>query len=94
MTRVIWLKFLFIQKMFLCRAVCFELSGKTVSLKEVIRARNARRREVRENLVDLLRMADKHVPAERLAKDAALSSVVHVPEYPKFKIKRFACDDD
>jgi putative transposase len=32
---------------FLCRAICQELAGQTVSLKDIIRARTARRREVR-----------------------------------------------
>jgi len=35
---------------FLCRAVCQELAGQTVSLKDIVRARNARRREVRAGL--------------------------------------------
>lgn len=76
-----------------CRAVCFELSGKTVSLKEVIRARNARRRDVRDNLNELLKAADKYVPAEKLAEPSATGISAAVPDYPKFKIKRFACDD-
>ncbi len=76
-----------------CRAVCFELSDKTVSLKEVIRARNARRRDVRESLSELLQAADKHVPLEKPAARSSASTIMSVPEYPKFKIKRFACDD-
>lgn len=31
------------QEQFLCRAVCQELAGQTISLKEMIRARNHRR---------------------------------------------------
>jgi putative transposase len=37
---------------FLCRAVCAELAGETVSLREIIRARNRRRRELRGVLRD------------------------------------------
>ncbi len=76
-----------------CRAVCFELSDKTVSLKEVIRARNARRRDLRENLNELLKAADKHVPAEKSAQRSPAETTVPAPDYPKFKIRRFACDD-
>ncbi|HEY9783802.1 MAG TPA: Mu transposase C-terminal domain-containing protein [Candidatus Obscuribacterales bacterium] len=75
-----------------CRAVCFELSGTKVSLKEVIRARNARRREVKEGLNDLLELANKHVPVERPLPETPVES--QLPSYPKKKIKRFACDDD
>jgi putative transposase len=37
----------FIQDRFLCRAVCPELAGTTVPLREILRARNRRRRELR-----------------------------------------------
>jgi len=37
---------------FLCRAVCQELAGQTVSLKEIQRARNRRRRELRRVIKD------------------------------------------
>lgn len=76
-----------------CRAVCFELSDKRTSLKEVIRARSAKRREVRESLTDLLQIADKYVPREK--PSLSVVPIVAAPEveYPKFKIKRFACDE-
>ena len=32
---------------FLCRAVCAELAGATVPLREILRARNRQRRELR-----------------------------------------------
>ena len=38
------------QNQFLCRAVCQEIAGQTLSLKEIIAARSARRRELREQL--------------------------------------------
>lgn len=37
---------------FLCRAVCQELAGQTISLKELIRHRNARRRELQGVIKD------------------------------------------
>jgi putative transposase len=37
----------FHQDRFLCRAVCAELAGATVPLREILRARNQRRRELR-----------------------------------------------
>ena len=68
-------------------AVCFELSNKSVSLKEVIKARNYRKKELNQNIREMLSVAEKHVPTKAPATDSAM------PEYPKFKIKRFACDD-
>jgi putative transposase len=37
---------------FICRAVCQELAGQTISLKEIIATRNRRRRQLREQLTD------------------------------------------
>ena len=37
---------------FLCRAINPELAGETVALKDIIRARNRRRRELRATLVE------------------------------------------
>jgi putative transposase len=35
---------------FLCRAVCQELADKTITLQEIVRARNRRRRDLRETI--------------------------------------------
>ncbi len=40
------------QGAFLCRAVCPELAGETVSLKEIVSARNRRRQELKAELRD------------------------------------------
>jgi putative transposase len=37
---------------FLCRAINPELAGETIGLKDIIRARNRRRRELRTTLVE------------------------------------------
>lgn len=42
----------FHENTFLCRAVCAELAGSTVPLREILRARNHRRRELRGVLRD------------------------------------------
>jgi putative transposase len=44
---------------YLCRAVCQELAGETISLKELIRVRTARRRELRETLADRAALLDQ-----------------------------------
>jgi putative transposase len=38
------------QDRFLCRAICQELAGQTISLKDIVRAREQRRRQVRAGL--------------------------------------------
>ena len=60
---------------FLCRAICPELAGTTIGLKDLVRARDARRRELqagiggRAKLVDLL--LRRSTPTRRLASAAA-----------------------
>jgi putative transposase len=80
----------------ICKAACFELSGTTVSLKEVQQARNHESKVQRQQLKALLAVADKHAPAltspERVEQKLEAPPVPSI-EYPKFKIKRFACDD-
>ena len=39
-------------EMFLCRAICPELAGETVALKDIVRARNSHRRELRATLAE------------------------------------------
>jgi putative transposase len=53
------------QERFLCRAVCQEWAGQTISLQEVIRARNARRRQLREHIGARTSIADQLLPRPR-----------------------------
>src|SRR5207253_1197467 len=43
---------------FLCRAVCQELAGATVTFREIATARNRRRRELRQTLDERRRLVD------------------------------------
>ena len=43
---------------FLCRAICPDLAGETIPLREVLRARNRRRRELRNVLHDRKKAVD------------------------------------
>jgi putative transposase len=54
---------------FLCRAICQEIAGQTLSLQEVIRARNARRRDLRQFIAARVDIAD-----QLLARPVAESS--------------------
>lgn len=44
---------------FLCRAICPELAGQTIALKELTAARNARRRELRQHLRTRTKIVDQ-----------------------------------
>jgi len=44
---------------FLCRAVCQELAGETISLKALLQARNARRRELKTHLQERAALVDR-----------------------------------
>ena len=55
----------FHQGRFVCRAVCPDLAGETVPLREVIRARNRRRREVRGILKDRRKTVDALLELKR-----------------------------
>jgi putative transposase len=73
------------QERFLCRAVCQELAGETVSLKDIVRARRQRTRElqyqvrVRRTLIDQLLAAPAPAVATREVLPAALSSPAAPP---------------
>jgi putative transposase len=50
---------------FLCRAICAELAGETIALRDIIRARNRRRRDHRQTLQERSRMVDVLLEARR-----------------------------
>jgi putative transposase len=79
----------------ICKASCAELSGKKVTLKEVQQARNHEAKLQRQKLKELLAIAEMHVPMQLPPPlQAAVCDPVPPADYPKIKIKRFACDDD
>jgi putative transposase len=50
---------------FLCRAICAELAGETISLREMIQVRNRRRWDLRHTLQDRSRMVEALLEAHR-----------------------------
>ena len=77
---------MFHEAAFLCRAICPELAGETVSLKEIVSARNRRRRELRAELRDrratvdeLLALRRHELPPDEPAPQAPR------PEKPRLK---------
>ena len=49
------------QGRFLCRAICNELAGKSVSLKDIVQARNVRRRELSKELRNRKDLVEKYI---------------------------------
>jgi putative transposase len=50
---------------FLCRAICAELAGETIALRDIMQARNRRRRELRETLHDRSHTVEALLAAQR-----------------------------
>jgi putative transposase len=50
---------------FLCRAICAELAGDTIALRDIIRARNRRRRDLRQTLQERARTVEVLLEAHR-----------------------------
>ena len=59
---------LFHQNRFVCRAICPELAGETVPLREIVSARNRRRRELRSILRDRKKIVDELMQLKRASE--------------------------
>lgn len=64
----------FHQERFICRAICPELAGETVTLREVLRARNRRRHDLRTILRDRKKIVDSLLEVKRANGVAAEST--------------------
>jgi putative transposase len=84
--------FIYANNEFVCRAICAELADRTVSLREIVKARNLRKLELKNQLRDFSAIVDQYKTSPRspskLESQLALAVVL-----PKIKIRRFACDD-
>jgi putative transposase len=79
---------------FLCRAVCQELAGATVPLRDIISARNRRRRELRQSIVDRQRVVDSLLEAKRWdGEEKKPEEASPKPPPSPVGLKRYACDE-
>jgi putative transposase len=84
----------FYQHRYLCRAVCQELAGETVTFREIANARRRRKRELRQTIqdrrsvVDSLWVAKQWRTVEEEPEDQSLE-----PSAPPVKLKRYFCDE-
>ncbi|MBA2362492.1 MAG: DDE-type integrase/transposase/recombinase [Chloroflexia bacterium] len=73
---------------FLCRAVCAELAGATVSLQEIVSARNRRRRELQTELRDR-QAAVEELLALRRREPPPVELEPELPRPAKPRLKRY-----
>jgi putative transposase len=64
---------------FLCRAICAELAGETIALRDIMQARNRRRRELRQTLQERARTVEALLEAHRSALHVDASAVTDDP---------------
>lgn len=76
---------------FLCRAICPELASTTISLKEIVTARNRRRQELKKQLSEKTAFVDALTHPVPQATAQALP--VSPPLPPPSSLKRYANDD-
>jgi putative transposase len=76
------------QDRYLCRAVCQELAGETVPLRDILSARNRRRRQLHQTLRDRRRVVETLLEAKRQAPERP-ATAPPVPEPPPPKLKRY-----
>jgi putative transposase len=75
---------IFHDQRFLCRAICAELAGDTIALRDIIQARNRRRRALRHTLRERARtveaLVDAHRGAPLVQGSPGPSPLAHPPE--------------
>ena len=64
---------------FLCRAICQELAGATVPLRDILRARNRHRRDLRQTLRDRAQVVESLLAAHRGHPSAAVAADPMMP---------------
>jgi putative transposase len=83
---------------FLCRAICAELAGETIALREIIQARNRRRRDLRETLQDRSRTVEAlleahrgmlHVDESEVTDDSAMTPEANSARVKTPRLKRY-----
>ncbi len=81
---------------FVCRAVCQELAGETVPLREVIRARERRRRDLRRTIQDRRKVVESLLEVRRggvtETTGEGTPEVASGPPRPGRTLKRYADD--
>jgi putative transposase len=77
------------QNAFLCRAICQELAGETISLKDIQHARNQRRRQVREQVADRQNVVTDLTAGRQPEPPTAAGEASAPAEPPRPRLKRY-----
>jgi putative transposase len=81
-------RFLSFVDRFLCRAICPELSGQKISLKDITQARNERRKQVRQGIDDRLTIVERFLGVHRPEPPVKPVEVESVVLPPVSRLKR------
>lgn len=76
---------IFYQERFLCRAVCSELAGQQVSLKDVVQARSQQRRRVRQGIKERLSVVEQLQAAKSSEPPPPSAEPAALPPPPRLK---------
>ena len=78
----------FFEDKFLCRAICQELATETVSLKEIVTARNRRRRQLKKEIEQRISLVDALLEVKRPPQPDQIQNPQFLPSEPKPKTTR------
>jgi putative transposase len=79
----------FYRDRFLCRAISAELAGETIPLRDIIRARNRRRKELRSILHDRQKMVDTLLQLKKGPSPEEVHASTPASTRPTARIKRY-----
>jgi putative transposase len=79
----------FHENAFLCRAICYELSNQNVSLKDIIRARNRRRKELKREIDDRNDVVQVYLEQPKYENSNIETANTTAKVEKKRKLKRF-----
>ncbi len=79
----------FYRDRFLCRAISAELASETIPLRDIIRARNRRRKELRSILHDRQKMVDTLLQLKKGPSLEEVHASTPVSTRPTTRIKRY-----
>jgi putative transposase len=77
----------FYQEQFLCRAICPELSGETVSLKEIVKARTERRKQLKAGLTERQAVVEQFIAVHQ--EEALKGEEARAPATKQPRLKRY-----
>jgi putative transposase len=81
----------FYKDRFLCRAICQEIAGETLSLREIVRTRDQRRRQLRQTLQERQKTVESLLEARRWSAPVEFppTNAGKKPPNPAPKLKRY-----